>query len=354
MIVSQKDYNHIMNNQLTLSITKYEGYEKDILTILDRNRSFKHTTSYLNWRYSNEGNSRPPLFFWLRLPSGKAVGIASLICRPYWVDNHKNPIWILGDIALDEEFRGKGYGQKLFRFVNSYIEKSCPGFAFVIPTESAHKALLASGWSRALPLSLMVWAFDPVIKIFPNIGGNWVFKFFRVCYRKLLLMLFSKHIRGGFKIELSSFFDNDFNEFWKLVDKKRLIIRDRSKTSLLYRFKQCPDKLFQIHKIYYLNKLVGYIISNNSNGLCQIVDFLPLKVRFIRPMFALFLKKMNEDLNVHMVRLRINSDCIYFSELKKLGFMQRDRKGVFQFYSPKKNEEIGRMNWFITSADKLT
>ncbi|MCK5543099.1 MAG: GNAT family N-acetyltransferase [Desulfobacterales bacterium] len=299
-----------MNNQLSLSVTTYEGHEEEIIAILDRNRSVKHSIQYLNWRYRREENA-PALIFWLRLSDGKAVGIASLIYNPYMINNHEKQILILGDIALDKEMRGKGYGQKLIRFINRYIEKNSSDFAFVIPNELAQKTLLASGWSRPYSLSSFVWIIDPVIKIFPTMRKHILLKLFRIGYRRFASMWFLLHLRENFRLEQALCFDESFNELWQSIDKRNFIVKDRSQISLNCRFKQHPHQSFQIHKIFLLDKMVGYIIFYiNKKGICRIVDLMSFRVKYIRPMLALFLKKMCEKFEIQSVRIIINS--IYY------------------------------------------
>ena len=113
-----------MENHISCSLTSYEGFEDEICDILNINRSSKHTRQYLDWRYLGEEASHLPLIFWLRNPSGRAVGIVSLISRPYWINEHANQVWVVGDIAINPDLRGKGYGLKLFKFMNSYIENN--------------------------------------------------------------------------------------------------------------------------------------------------------------------------------------------------------------------------------------
>ena len=340
-----------MNNQLSFSVTPYQGFEDEIRDLLDHNRSSKHTRQYLDWRYLEEETPHLPLIFWLRLPSGKAVGVASLISRPYWVNGHASSVWVLGDIALNADLRGKGLGRKLFKFMNSYIEKNFSNFVFVIANESAQKSLAATGWNQFYPFNPLVLVIDPLEKMLPNLRNNFLFKLLRVCSRQFLSMWFSLHtFKSNLRLAAVSCFDKSFNKLWLSLDKRTIIIRDRSQTSLNWRFDKHPQESFQIHKALHLNKMVGYIISTHKKRKCQIVDLVALKVKYVRPIVALFLKEYCKIWHIQTVRIRINEDNTYVPELKKLGFIHRYEKKAFQVYNSK--EIAGLYNWFVTEADK--
>lgn len=345
-----------MDKQLSFSVTSYNGYQEELRDILDENRYHKHTLQYLDWRYIAEESPYPPLIFWLRLPSSQAVGVASLISRAYWVNDHESWIWVLGDISLNTELRGKGIGRKLFHFMNSYIDKNLSNYAFVLPGVAAQKSLSATGWSQPYSISCLVWVIDPVAKTFPNIKNSISVQAIRVCLRRLASMWLSLHTSSDdFRLVVASSFGECFNELWQSLDKRNLIIRNRNSTSLNWRFEQNPRKAFKIYRLLYLNKMIGYIVCCiDRNGICQIVDLLAINVKYIRPMVALFLKEMCEKGDVQIVRIKFNEDCLYGKELKKLGFIKRSEKDVFQVYEPKQNEGISLCKWFVTVTDKDT
>ncbi len=82
--------------------------------------------------------------------------------RPYYINGRREPVAVIGDIALDARWRGRGLGRTLLRFMTTHLEQHYPRHAaFVIPTESARRALEACGWHTGGTLSPVVYVLDP-------------------------------------------------------------------------------------------------------------------------------------------------------------------------------------------------
>ncbi|MDP1879595.1 MAG: GNAT family N-acetyltransferase [Parachlamydiaceae bacterium] len=343
-----------MEDKIYFSVTSYLGFEQEVLKVLNRNRSNVHTRQYLDWRYLGENSPHPPIIFWLHMLNGQRVGMASLISRPYWMGDEAARIWVLGDISLDKGLRGKGLGRKLFQFMNSFLEKEfCKG-VFVIPNVAAQKTLTQTGWSQPYPFAWFILAIDPVATYFPHLICNPVLVQFSKVWRQLIMKWFSLHCSNQFQLEKIDSFDTSFDDFWHVLEKDGLIIRDRSLVSLRWRFEQHPHHTYQIEAVKVHNKMVGYIVYEiNKKGMCRITDILALSVRFVRPMIALFLKKILKQKEIRTLRIKLNNNHLYCNQLKKLGFIKRIEKDVFQVYDPH-NIGLLKSKWFITVADKDT
>lgn len=347
-----------MNNAeqpLSFSVTTYKGFEDEIRGLLNRNRTEAHSRQYLDWRYLGELSPHPPLVFWLRNSSGKPVGMASLISRPYWINQCQGRMWVLGDISLDFEMRGKGVGQMLFRSMNTYIEKNLEHGVLVIPNEAAQKSLFATGWSRPNRFSWFLWVVDPVGKYFPSMTKYILFRQLGAVYRRLATLWLSVHCSQEFKLVNVSSFDSTLDEFWRSLEKEKLILRDRGQASLRWRFERHPHCKYNIQILHCHQKMAGYVVYEvYESGMCKIVDLLVAKKENVRPMVALLLKKLCEKKNIKTVRIKLNHSNIFSSELRKLGFFVRKEKDVFQFFNTKYIGINTYTKWHITVCDKDT
>ena len=138
-----------MSDRLGFSctVTPFEGAQQEILRLRNANRERAETLEYLNWRYRSATDAPEPLVFWLLRPDGQRVGMAAAIFRPYLVNSHRVFAAVVGDISLDAQWRGRGLGQVLLRYMTEYLDERFPQMpAFVIPTEAARRTLASVGW----------------------------------------------------------------------------------------------------------------------------------------------------------------------------------------------------------------
>jgi len=344
-----------MEEKISFSVTTYEGFEDEVLHLRNRNRPDSKTREYMDWRYLGEKSSVPPLIFWARHANGLPVGMASLIARPYWIDNHLRNVFALGDISLDHHVRGKYLGKKLIHFMNSYLYRELKQPAFVIPNTPINQILKGSEWHRACPFFWYLWVLDPIAKLIPFLAESKFCLAFKAGYRFLMLKWLGRFSQNSLKLIGIDYIDESFDDLWEAIPKKGVVIRDRSADSLCWRFENHPSTYFQIKKLTDGRKNLGYIIFTvDGDGLCRIVDLLVLKRYLIIPMITLFLREQCKNKNISCIRIKLSSNHIYSESLKSIGFIRRQEKDIFQFYLPSYKNAEKKYNWLITIADKDT
>lgn len=344
----------LVSDAITFSTSSYRGYEQEILDVRNRNRISQQTRAHLDWRYEGEQKEIPSMTFWLRDAQGKAVGMASLIFRPYIVDGVKKYFAVLGDISVDKELRGAGLSTKLFRFINDYIEENKISCGFVLPNQVAQKGLSSSGWQTVGKIIPLVCVVNPSGKLRKVLKLRMLSLIVSKLLRAMLDWKLSRKIDPAISMSSSSDFDSEFDLFWQKQPKAKMVFRDRCAASLQWRYKKQPGANYLIHKFYRGNKFIGYIVTSFSShdGLCLVSDFLVAEVESSQPCMALFLKEALGNPKIATVRVVLNENNKYVALLEGVGFFKRNPATVFQVYRPQDALISDANAWFTMAGDK--
>ena len=296
----------------------------------------------------------PPVILWVFSNIGEYIGMSALIFRYYYADNQKICFAICGDISLNSEYRSKGIAKELFRFMNSNIEKKNYPLAFVIPTYAAQKSLSSTGWKVEESLVPHVFFIDITDKIYKFIKNRWVANLLALPYKYFIRSKLFFAGTNGFYSEIVNDFDESFDEFWQTFNKENLIIRDKSVSTLCWRYKQHPQIEFLIYKIFKNNKFIGFIVYTFSkiNNVCSVYEFIVQEKEYVKHAMNLFIKKIFQRRNTASIRIILNKNHQYSSILKKIGFITRGEDGVFQTYIPRGSDINKNLKWFVTRGDK--
>jgi len=153
--------------------------------------------------------------------------MAGLVFRPYWINDKIYYFGVLGDISLDNEFRGKGIAKDFFLFINLYLREKVCDLGLVIPNVPAQKSLSSSGWRIVEKFIPHVFIVNPYIMVLKIIKIKNILKLFGNMYELFLILKLSSRRTYNIKLEMCEHFDESFNDLWKKVDKKGLIISNR-------------------------------------------------------------------------------------------------------------------------------
>ncbi len=342
-----------MTEKVSFSVTTYEGHEKEVLEILNRNRPEKFSVKYLNWRYLGEKSPIPPIVFWIHSEDGTRIGMSALIFRSYWVNDKRHYFAISGDTSISKECRGKGAGKKLFKFKTAYIKDKRYTCAFGIGTPAAVRVVSHAGWETVDNLSPYVYLINisgKIYKVIKNKSLAKIIEYLYVLCSKTKLFLLKN---SSYNLIAVEDFDDSFDSFWVELDKKNIVLRDRSSAILRWRYSTHPFEKISTYKIIRNQKFVGYIIWKQLNNMVIIYDLIVIEKDHIKPSLRLFIKEILKIKEIESIRIPlINVNHPYASKLIKTGFIKRSDEGVFQIYSPTNTEEYISKKWFVSNVDK--
>jgi hypothetical protein len=133
-------------------------------------------------------------------------------------------------------------------------------------------------------------------------------------------------------------------------------LRDRTKTSLCWRYEDHPVKNYSIIKFLKHNLFIGYIIYIIENeNTCIVCDIITRNEDDICPILSLFLKYLLENKMITIVRIPMNDNNYYADSLRMSGFMRRKDKNIIQvFTTPSYLRKLNVYRWFNTAGDKDT
>lgn len=347
-----------MNNQnsidpVSFSVTAYSGFEDEVLNLRNRNRAKPRTREYLDWRYLGQKTIIPPVIFWV-YSDKRPVGMAGLIFRPYWINGEIKYIGVLGDISLDSELRGKGIAKDFFIFINSYLNDNSTSFAFVIPNIPAQKTLSSAGWQIQEKLIRHIFMLNPCEKLLSIIKIKSLSNLISVIYKTLIGLKIRYKAKGNYKMEFVNKLDHSFDTFWNNIRKDKLILNDRSASTLTWRYLDHPYSRCRVVKFIAAGNFIAYLIYyiREDRKECIIYDILSNHDTNIEAIIWEFLMYVKKNVEVDMVNLVINQKNRYAAHLGNMGFSKRKGENLFQIYKIVPPDDTAQNDWYITLGDK--
>lgn len=337
-----------------LSVTDYAGHEDEVLRLRNLNRPVPETRAYLDWRYAGGDAACPPKIVWLTSESGAQVGMTGIVFRPFWADGIRIRTAVLGDISLDEAYRGRNLGRRLLEYVTRYLAEAFPDcLGFVIPTEAARRSLDAAGWTVGGKLLPYVLVLDPTEKL-SKLMPAWLA---RPCAR-VLRAAYASYSRAQVgrqdKLCPTEITGADFDRLWAVRAKSGLVMGDRSCVSLAWRHAHHPHQACRILKLVRDERMVGYLVHAVSvdGHMCSIYDVAVESLKDLSSLLGLFAQACIEARGIANIRLVLSEAHPYTSALWKLGFIAREPQGVFQFFVPASAPKLDRLAWALSLGDK--
>ncbi|MBL6992775.1 GNAT family N-acetyltransferase [Desulfobacula sp.] len=346
--------NNKLNNddEISFSITPYIGYEREIKKILDENRDEEFTHEYLDWRYLGEESPIPPLIFWVYLSKGPCIGMSALIFRAYWKNNKKIYLAVSGDTSISKDYRGKGIGKKLFKYITVFLEKN-KNYGFGIGTPVVTSILSSIGWKKVDKLYSYVYLIDSSEKINEKINHKSLSKvlgYFYSIFCKVKLSFFNT---SAYQLKKVHNFDHDFEMFWENFDKTGIILRDRSLPILEWRYLKHPRHTFTTLKFFKHNTFIGFLIyRTDDNYNITIYDVLVNRDESAM-VLSLFIKYFFKKKKSHKLEMILINETHFLSGmLQKVGFFMRTEDIFLQMLTPDGLKEIYSSSILVTQGDK--
>lgn len=338
--------------ELKYSMTSYEGFEEEILRIRNENRPIAQTRRYMDWRYLGQKSPFLPKVFWIQTKEGMRIGMASLIFRPYWINKRLVHFAILGDISLNQEYRGRGIGRELFKYINSFIERERCFAALVIPNEEAQKSLISAGWQIKESFIPQVFLLNPYEKILSVIKSQIIAYRLSHLFKYIIQLRISLKKLNGFEAESVHDLDDSFNIFWESFVKNKLILGDRNIRTLRWRYFDHPIEKFNIIRVNYKGRMVGMIIFKIINKGCVIYEVMVNDEKRLKLILICFIQKLMKNNDIKLIRITLNERHPYFDIFKKMGFIKRKKETDLLVYDPNHTALMDSYRWFVTTGDK--
>lgn len=337
------------------TVTGFEGFEQEILRLRNANRDHPETLEYLRWRYQSARDAPAPQIFWLSSPEGERIGMGSAVFRPYWIEGVCEQIAVLGDISLDERWRGRGLGKWLMRFMTAYLDEHFPGRpALVIPTESARRALAKAGWSTVGSLVPHVYILDGTRYVRALVRSGWLAARIAAPLRTLARALARVHVPRDGTLSLTAVLDEPLQEFARGLPVPKGAMHDLGPGSLRWRYVQHPNTRFRYGAFSRGPELRGFLVYEDASleQSCTIYDVAAMTPEDMRAMLALFILRGLDTPGHSTLRILLNERHPARACLRGLGFIARRAETVFQVHSSDGTAEA--LAWYVTQGDKDT
>jgi GNAT superfamily N-acetyltransferase len=343
------------NDGFSCTVTGFEGFEQEILRLRNANRDHPETLDYLNWRYQSSPDAPPPRVFWLSAPDGERIGMGSAVFRPYWIEGVRVQIAVLGDISLGRQWRGRGLGLRLIRFMTAWLDEQFPHQpAFVIPTEPARRTLLKAGWVSRGTLVPHVYVLDGTHYVRMLFGSNWLASRIALPMRWVARSLAQLQVPRDGTLRLTKVLDDPLLEFARRLPASKGAVRDMGPESLRWRYAQHPHTRFSFGTFSRAGQLRGWLVFEDASleQSCSIYDAAATSRADLRAMLALFILRGLNTMGLASLRIVFNEDHPWKSCLRGLGFIARRADTVFQVHSSDGTGEA--LAWCVTQGDKDT
>jgi GNAT superfamily N-acetyltransferase len=331
--------------------TAFQGFEAEILRLRNSNREHGETLDYLKWRYQSTAGAPDPRVYWLLDAAERPIGMASAIFRPYSINATAGYVAVIGDISIDQEWRGRGLGRTLLQFMTAELDREHTGYpGLVIPTETARRTLARVGWATAGSLAPLIYVVEPSIYLRPLVRSELVARAVQSGTRLLARAFASRE--GSLAIADSPRAAREF--LLGQQTPRGVVQRILSPETLEWRYAQHPHAKFQF---------ATYVRSGSTNGLlvfeeraleryCTIYDLVACSKRDLRDMLAHFILDVLSRSSVISVRLLLDDrhparDC-----LRVLGFVPRPAEAAFQVRWLAGDAQS--LQWRISQGDKDT
>lgn len=341
--------------EVSCTVTTFGESEPQILQLRNANRERPETLDYLRWRYERARGCPDPCIYWLLSSAGEHIGMASAIFRPYYVDGRREPLAVIGDISLDARWRGRGLGRTLLRFMTSHLKQHYPRqAAFVIPTESARRALAACGWHTAGTLSPLVYVLEPASYLKSLVRYTPLARALAVPIRSCSHLWVSRYVPRHASLHLSDSLADLPGPLPRQTALHGIAVRDLSAEMLSWRYERHPHTRFIFASLQDGGLVKALLVFDDCtlDGSCTIYDLLAQTVEDLRGLVALFILYTLSLRRFTTLRGALDARHPARSCLRRLGFVARPDDAVFQVYSASGVAE--GLQWWISQGDKDT
>lgn len=340
---------------VSCEVTGFCGHEEAILSLRNSNRDSPETPEYLRWRYESAAGAPAPCVFWLKSADGEVLGMAAAIFRPYLIDGRPGYVAVIGDISVDARYRRLGLGQELLRAMTEHLKQLAPaGYGFVIPTDSARRALEKVGWVTAGQLGSLVYVADAQAYLRRLLRLRPLAAVVARMLRAGTDIRARRHVRAGGSLRLNPAPDAHTYAFLQQLPKASGVQRSLEPGALEWRYVRHPHSRFTFATYWLGGAVRGLLVFEDTTleGTCSIYDLFALEDADMRAMLALFILRSSTVPGIATIRVMLDGAHPAREALRRVGFIARPAQAVFQVHS--RSGDAQRMHWRVTQGDKDT
>ncbi len=312
-------------------------------------------TDKYRWFYVNNAAGLGKIYFLEQTLSGERVGTMCVAPRNWHINEQSIASGILADLVVTPEHRSLGPAVKLH---NNSIDLSLEQLDFVYGfpnkksaalTKLARFQMIDNILRYAKPLRFSRYLQKKMPSVFAAIAALPL----DIAVSVLDSLRYFKFSRTWRATEITTF-DHRFDELWHAADRKQMIIGQRDRQFLRWRFTDSPARQFSIFAIesstdQHLGAYLVYYIGKEDAAI--VADFFCLDQNNTLP--ALFL-----SFSRYMRKKGVSSICVDFigpekmvNTLQQLGFKYRDKKQLSCKWTDAFEKKSAGKEWYFTAAD---
>ncbi|MBS0377857.1 MAG: hypothetical protein JSS29_05165 [Proteobacteria bacterium] len=342
------------DSDISYAVTGLQGWERQVLGLRNSNRETDESMEYLNWRYATPEGAPAARIYWARVGAEAPIGVAAAIFRWYWIKGSRRPVAVIGDISVEANWRSKGVGEGLLRFMSDDIGSIAPPIlGFVIPTEPARRLLERVGWAsrgELVPwvyvLDLKRWAsrvpmgrvaFRPLGRIFRSLNRAWL----------------RLHCSADARLTVTNRLDSELLSLIERCPPAGEVTRDL-RDSAVWRYERHPHGRFRFAVLKRGSEAKALVIFEEEadKATCTVYDIVSESEAYCRHAFARFVLRCMDAPELDSVRVPLDSGHPARLVLRRLGFLARPADAHFAIYNSAPEEM--HADWRVTLGDKDT
>jgi len=344
-------------------LNRYSVVEADInrdrdriISLLKGDNRFISEEIY-NWKYLNYPYEIPRAWLLIHNETDEVVGSGSIFPRKFYINDKMINVLTLADLVVQVKHRTLFPALKLEKEIIKQFNNTDYDFIYTYSNPSTNPVYTHLGYQKIGDYRQYVKLLT--IKNFPKKYLSKVFKY-RILQVVLdfFLKIFSQERfykrKGNLTINIQSDFNEKFDEFYELLKEQHVIISDRNKKFLSWRYTNYPEHEFQVFNILDKDSLLGYVIFTSKNNTYYIDDFV-YRTNFVDTLFSEFILYAR-DKGKAAVELRFMGNPHFVKKLKKMNFLSlKEKNREIMIYLRKNYDDkniFSISNWHFLTHDK--
>jgi len=320
--------------------------------------------SKYKWFY--EDNIYGPAAYWLARDADdndRFIGTTVLFPKRIKIDGKDEMIAIAGDFGVEKKHRGQGAASMVTDDSFKFIDEANLAFIYATPNVVSEKVATRQGFRivgrsvrmvrilRSKEYLKRALKFGPLASLLSGPVDM---------YMRLRSEESAFKAADNYEFEILDDFDDRFDELWKSASKNYLMMGERTREFLHWRFKLCPFKEFNIFAVKSRKSeaLVGYIVYRHEENNLIISDLLVqdtgVELEALLTEFLLY--QRSHDIDTVTFFYFGNKNIIRAFE--KFGFSSRaDNRSVIVYIkddSPYLSRAMDENSWHFLEADNDT
>jgi hypothetical protein len=155
--------------------------------------------------------------------------------------------------------------------------------------------------------------------------------------------------RGAWKNE----FDASFDDLWQRLEKQGLSVGVRNSRFLSWRFGQQPGFRYRTFVVERPGgSILAYFVCNLQGDTLEVKDVLGVATPEEYAGALLMLLAAARKAGAAAVSIQVFGDDILKRALRRVQFVERDKRPVFCIVGPEFKDRVKQTRWYITQADE--